>query len=107
LLAECVTVRVAAALPAVFGAYATTIVQLVAPAMVPVPVGHVPPVRTNGAGSTRLVTESCAFWTFLSVTVFDVLVLPSTTLPNDRLVGESVTGTTPVPVSGAVSGLPG
>ena len=54
-----------------------------------------------------LAIESCVPWTFLSVAVFAALVMPSTTLPNDRLDGDSVTGTTPVPVSAAINGLPG
>jgi hypothetical protein len=38
----------------------------------------------------------------VSVTFFTALVLPSTTEPKLKLVGESVTGARPVPVSAAV-----
>lgn len=43
---------------------------------------------------------------FVSVTVFGALVVPTVCAAKVRLVGASVTGTTPVPVSPTICGLP-
>jgi hypothetical protein len=47
--------------------------------------------------------------TFFTVTIFPALVVLTTTLPNDKLVGENVSGALapplPVPDNGAFSGL--
>jgi len=46
-----------------------------------------------------------AIWLFVIVTDCDALVVPTATLPKLRLVGEIVTGGTPVPDSVTVCGL--
>jgi hypothetical protein len=49
--------------------------------------------------ATTLVILSATLWLFVRITVFDVLVAPTATIPKFSVVGESVTGALPVPVS--------
>ena len=76
--------------------YAMSRVQLVPPARVAGFSGQVPPKK--GPLTETLLMVRATAWTLVSVSVREALRTPSAWFPNGRLLDESVTGTTPLPV---------
>jgi hypothetical protein len=74
-------------------------VQVLLAAML-APQGEVPPlVEIKSPLATTLLIETAVVWLFVTVTTWTALVLPTETVPNEMLVGDIVTGSTPVPVA--------
>jgi hypothetical protein len=72
-----------------------------------VPHGFVPEVaQLKSPLVTMLEIVSVAPELFVSVTVFAALVVPTDCVPKARLVGDSVTGMAPVPLTSMTCGLP-
>jgi hypothetical protein len=93
------TVRVPLSAATTVGVKAMRIVQLAPPASEFGLTGQVPPLCSwkSPLREMELMVSGIA-WTFVRVSVFTALVVPSARFPNDKVAGEIVTGATPVPV---------
>jgi hypothetical protein len=105
-----VTISDAVRLPAAEGENETVIVQLLLAPNVSGLLGQVPPaVEKSAALAPELpmlvIVRGAVACTFLRVSVFVALVAPSYSFPKARLVGSSVTGTTPAPLRVTGAGL--